>query len=67
MHDFDRTMVNVSIRLAHVLMMDRLIGYVRVFMNKMGYVIITNERHHLVTLELLARMWVIGLESQNIL
>ena len=63
-HDFNRTMVNVSIGLAQDLMVDRLIGNIRVSMTKKGYAKITNERHHLLILELLVRKWGIGLEKE---
>ena len=36
-HDFNRAMVNVSIGLAQDLMVDSLIGNIRVSMNKNGY------------------------------
>ena len=62
-HDFNTDMVNISIRLAQDLMVDRLIGNIRVSMTKKGYVKITNERHHLITTELLSRRWGIGLEK----
>ena len=44
-HEFDRAMVNVSIGLAHNIMVDRLIGNIKVSMTKKGYATITNERH----------------------
>ena len=50
-HDFDREMVNVSIRISQDLMVDRIIWNIRVSMTKEGYATITNERHHLVTPE----------------
>ena len=62
-HDFDRAMVNVSIWLAQDLMVDRIIWNIGFFMTKKGYENITNERHHLVTPELLAREWVIVFEK----
>ena len=37
--------------------MGRLIWIIRVFMTKNGYATITNERHHSVPPELLARKW----------
>ena len=52
-HDFGIAMVNVSIGLAQDIMMERLIGNIRVSMNKKGYATITNDRHHLVSPELL--------------
>ena len=52
-HDFGIAMVNVSIGLAQDIMMERLIGNIRVSMNKKGYATITNDRHYLVTPELL--------------
>ena len=64
-HDFDRELVNVSIRLAQDLMVDRLIGNIRVYMTKKGYETIINERHSVLTPELLARKWGIGLERAN--
>ena len=63
MHNFDRAMVNLSIRLAQDSMVYRLIGNIRVSMTEKGYAKITNERHHLITPELLARKWGIGLEK----
>ena len=62
-HDFDRYMVNVSIGLSQYLMVKILIGNIGVSMNKTAYATITNERHHLVTPELLTRKWGIGLEN----
>ena len=62
-HDFDRAIVDFSIRLAWDLMVGILIGNIRVSMNKKGYVIIINKRHHSVTLELLARKLGICLEK----
>ena len=59
-HDFDIAMVNVSIGLAQDLMLDRLIGKIRVFRTKKGYATIKNERHHSLTPEMLARKWEIG-------
>ena len=60
-HDFDGSMVNVSIGLAQYLMVERLIGNIRVYMTKNRYATITNEKHHSVTPELLASKWVICL------
>ena len=60
-HDFDRAMVNVSIRLSQDLVMDKLIWNTRVSMTKKEYARITNERHQLVALELLTRNWGIRL------
>ena len=59
-HDFDIAMVNVSIGLYQYIMVYRLIGNIRVYMNKNRYETITNERHHSVTAELLARKWELG-------
>ena len=56
-------MVNISIRLAQDLMVDRLKVNIRVSMTKKLYSKITNERHHSVTPEMLARKWEIGLEK----
>ena len=56
-------MVNVSIRLAQDIMVENLIGNIRVSMTKKKYAPISNERHHLVTPELLVRKWGIGLEK----
>ena len=42
-------MVNVSFVLAQDIMVDRLIGKIRVSMINNGYATIKNERHHLVT------------------
>ena len=41
-HDFDREMVNVSIRLAQDLMVDRLVENIIVSMNKNVYATIKN-------------------------
>ena len=60
-HDFDRDMVNVSVGLSQDFMVGKLIRNSRVYMTKKGYSTITNERQQLVTLELLARKWGIGL------
>ena len=62
-HDFDIEMANVSIELAHDLMVDRLIGNIIFSMTKKGHATITNERHHLITPELLVMKWGIGLEK----
>ena len=56
-HYFDVAMVNVSIGLAHYLVVDSLIGNIKLSMTKKGYTTITNERYHLVTPEILARKW----------
>ena len=60
-HDFDRAVVNFSIVLSQDFMVDSLIGNIRASMAKKVYATITNERHHLVTPELLARKWGEGL------
>ena len=44
-------------------MVYRLIGNIRVSMTKKGYKTVTNERHPLVTPELLARKWGIAFEK----
>ena len=62
-HDCDRVIVNVSIGLAQDIMVEKLIGNIRVSITKKGYAIITNERHHLVTPELLDRKWGICTEK----
>ena len=62
-HNFDRDMTNVLMLLYSDLMVDRLMGNIRVSMTKKVYATITNERHHSVTPELLARKWGIGLEN----
>ena len=62
-HDLDIEIANVSIGLSQDLMVDRLIGNIRIFMTKKCYVRIANESHHLVTPELMARKWVIALEK----
>ena len=64
-HDFDRTMVNASIGLAEYLMVDSLIGNIRVSVDKKGYATITNGRHHSVTSELLVKKWGIGLKKSK--
>ena len=64
-HNFDISMVNVSIRLSQDLMVDRIIGSIKVSMTKKGYATITNERHHSITPELLVRRWGIGLEKSK--
>ena len=62
-YDLDRVMVNVSIRLDQYIIADMLTRSIRVSITKDGYATIKNERHHLVTLELLVRNWWIGLEK----
>ena len=62
-HDINRDIFNVSISLSHYFMVERLIGNVKVSITKKVYEKITNERHHLVTPELLARKWGIVLEK----
>ena len=64
-HDFDRAMVNVSIGLAQDITVDRIIRNIRVSITKKGYSTIKNERHHLVTLELLEGKWGILLEKEK--
>ena len=64
-HEFYRSMVNVSIGLAQDLVVDRLIGNIRVSMTKKGYATITNESHHLVTPKPLTKEWGIGLEKEK--
>ena len=64
-HDFDIVMVNFSIGLYQYLVVDRIIGNIRVSMTKKLYTTIKNESHHLVTQELLARKWVIGLKNSK--
>ena len=44
-------------------MLDRIIGDIRVSMTKKGCATKKNERHNLVTPELLGRKWGIGLEN----
>ena len=60
-YDFDIAMVNFSIRPAHNFMLDKLIHNISVSMTKTIYAKITNERYYLVTPELLARKWGMGL------
>ena len=60
-HDFDIAMVNVSIGLSRDIMVYRLIGKIRVPINKKGYTTVTNEGRHSETPELLVRKWGIGL------
>ena len=60
-HDFDRVMVNISVGLSRDLMVDRIIGNIRVSMTKKVYTTIKNKRHYSVTPELLAMKWGIGL------
>ena len=54
-HDFYRAMMNFSIWLAQDLIVDRLVGNIRVSMTKKWDATITNEMHHSETPELLAR------------
>ena len=62
-HDFDRATVNISIGLAQDLMVDSILGNIRVSMKKKIYATIIYEMHHSVTPELLTRKWVICLEN----
>ena len=64
-HDFNRAIMNISIRLAQDIMVDRIIGNIRVSMTKKEYAKITNKRHHSVTPELLVRNLAIGLENSK--
>ena len=61
----NRAMVNVSTRLSEDLVVCRLIGNTRVSMTRRGYAKNTNERHHLVTLELFAMKWGIVMEKSK--
>ena len=45
-YDIDIVTAIVSIRLAQDIMVDRMIGNIRVSMTKKGYATITNERQH---------------------
>ena len=65
-HDSDRGMVNVSIRLSQYIMVDRLEGNISVYMTKMGYATIRNKRYHSLTPEILAKKWGIGLEKGKV-
>ena len=58
-------MVDVSNGLSQYFMVDRIIGNIRVSMNKKGHLTIKNEKHHSVTPELLTRKWGIGLEKSK--
>ena len=62
-HDFDGVTVNLSIWLDQDLLVDRLIGNIRVSVTKKGYATVTNKRYHSVTPEILAEKWEIGLEK----
>lgn len=63
LYEFDRAIVNVSLGLAHDLMVDRLISNVKVSKTRTGYATITDDRHHGISAELLAQKWGIGLEK----
>ena len=58
-------MVNFSIGLAQDIMVNRLIGSIRVSMTKKVYETITNESHYSVKTKLLTRKWVIALENSK--
>ena len=45
-HDLYRSMVNVSIGLSQDIMLDRLIGNIKFFINRKVYATIKLERHH---------------------
>ena len=62
-YDFDREMVNLPIGLAQDLIVDRIIGNIRVSRTRKGYATIKNKRHHTVTPEIFERKWGIGLEE----
>ena len=63
LHEFDRAIVNVSLGLAQDLMVDRLISNIKKKRTRLGYATITNDRHHGISAELLAKKWGIGLEK----
>ena len=58
-------MSNVSIGLAHDLMVDRLISKVRVKRSRSGFATYTDKPHYGISANLLSRKWVIGLDKLN--
>ena len=64
-HDFDRATVNVSIGLAKNLIMNRIIGNIRVSTTKKGYETIRSKSHQSIKPELLTRKWGMCLEKSK--
>ena len=64
-HEFDRKMSIFSIGLAQDLMAEILIGNVRVRKTRSGHENYTDERHHGISADMLARKWSIGLEKEK--
>ena len=56
-------MENVSIGMAHDLMVDRLISKVRVKRTTSEFATYTDKQHHGISADILAREWGIGLEK----
>ena len=64
-HEFDRAKENAYIGLAQELMVNRLIIKVRVKRTSSGFITYTDMQHHVISADLLARKWVIGLDKAN--
>ena len=64
-HEFDRAMKNVSIGMAQELMVDILISKVRVNRTGIDFVTYTDERHHGISTDILARKWGIGIDKSK--
>ena len=64
-HDFDRSMENVSIGLSQDLMVDRLISKVRFKRTISRYATYTDKRHHGISADLLEIKWRIGIDKEK--
>ena len=64
-HEFNRTMENVSIGLAHDFMVDILISKVRNKRTRSGFATYTYKQHNRIRADILARKWGIGLDKEN--
>ena len=62
-HEFDRAMAEISLGLPENIIRSRLISQIQVEKTRNGYATITNDRHHGVQPDLLARKWGIGLDK----
>ena len=64
-HEFNIAMANVSIGLAHDFMVDILISKVRVKIKMSVFSTYTDNKHHGISTDILARKWGIGIDKEN--
>ena len=62
-HEFDRSMENISVVLAQYLMVDRLISKVRVKITRSRFTAYIDKRHHGISDDILERKWVVVLDK----